>query len=220
MSHLISLHIPQSHKSWPLSAPIFQSMWLMDLETVISFFDKMHFIFSCVISNQCLWVLISVPRSLLLLTWETDTFLNAYNCPGELTWPSDLSCRHTGFQWGGGSFIIQRYYNVFNINLFQFGVFYMKALKRSPKITSVWRRVVKSLCHFPPQIFNGFFPLSSKRHTVSCENILFNKIKIFHHFEQTCVININRAKQLKNTQLRFQWIHLYCRTKCEMNHRT
>lgn len=49
-------------------------------------FDKMHFIFSCVASNRCLRVLISVPRSLLLLTWETDTFLNAYNCLEELTW--------------------------------------------------------------------------------------------------------------------------------------
>lgn len=63
-------------------------------------FDRMHFIFSCVISNRCLRVLISVPRSLLLLTWETDTFLNAYNCREERTRPFDLSCGRTGFQWG------------------------------------------------------------------------------------------------------------------------
>lgn len=62
-------------------------------------FDEMHFIFSCVISNRCLRVLISVPRSLLLLTWETDTFLNACNCLGKWTWTLDLPCSYTGFPW-------------------------------------------------------------------------------------------------------------------------
>lgn len=68
------------------------------LELLSPFFDKMRFIFSCVISNQSLRVLISVPRSLLLLTWETDTFLNAYNCLEEPAWPFYLSSGHTGLQ--------------------------------------------------------------------------------------------------------------------------
>lgn len=64
----ISEHV--THGSWNCNLP----------------FDKIHFIFSCVISNRCLRGLISVPRSLLLLTWETDTFLNAHNSLQELTW--------------------------------------------------------------------------------------------------------------------------------------
>lgn len=100
MNLFISLHIPQSHKSRPpvcadISEHVTHGSWNCNLH-----FDRMHFIFSCVISNRCLRVLISVPRSLLLLTWETDTFLNAYNCREERTRPFDLSCGHTGFQRG------------------------------------------------------------------------------------------------------------------------
>lgn len=77
-------------------------------------FDRTHFIFSCVISDRCLRGLISVPRSLLLFTWETDTFLNAYNCREEQTRLFDLPCCHTGFSGGGG----WRYNNVLNVILF------------------------------------------------------------------------------------------------------
>lgn len=65
-------------------------------------FDKMHFIFSSVISNRCLRVLISVPRSLLLLTWETDTFLNAYKLPRGVNmtvWPFPRSHRFSEFDY-------------------------------------------------------------------------------------------------------------------------
>lgn len=100
MNHLILLHIPQSNKTLaPVCADISEHLTHGSRNCNLHF-DRMHFIFSCVISNQCLRVLISVPRSLLLLTWETDTFLNAYNCREALTRPSDLFCSHTGFQWG------------------------------------------------------------------------------------------------------------------------
>ena len=38
----------------PVCTDVFHSMWLMDLETVISILTRCIFIFSCVISNQCL----------------------------------------------------------------------------------------------------------------------------------------------------------------------
>lgn len=60
-SFLISFHIPQKPREpRPLSAPIFHSMWLMDLKTVISILTGCFVCFffllflGCVISNQCL----------------------------------------------------------------------------------------------------------------------------------------------------------------------
>lgn len=78
-------------------------------------FDKMHFIFSCVISNQCLWVLISVPRSLLLLTWETDTFLNAFNCLEKLTWTPWPSLQSHRFPVGEAGWYKGITFHVFTI---------------------------------------------------------------------------------------------------------
>lgn len=80
-----SVHIQRSHESRPLSPAIFQSVVTHGFWNCNLHFDGTCFIFSCLISNvafRC-W---SVPRSRLLLTWETDTFLNASNCQEEPTW--------------------------------------------------------------------------------------------------------------------------------------
>lgn len=122
-------------------------------------FDRMHFIFSCVISNRCLWVLISVPRSLLLLTWETDTFLNAYNCREQRTRPFDLFFQVSS----GGSLAVQRYYSVFNINLCIL-FFKYEGSKNMSRCYLCWRPRVKTLLRIPAADFQLFPPRFQKIH--------------------------------------------------------
>lgn len=57
----------------------------LDWETVISILTRMQLFLAEPRLSEASRALISVPRSRLLLTWETDTFLNASNWPEEVT---------------------------------------------------------------------------------------------------------------------------------------
>lgn len=73
-----------------------------DWETVISILTRMRLFLAEPRLSEASRALISVPRSRLLLTWETDTFLNASNWPEEPTWAATFPAVADIFKdWGG-----------------------------------------------------------------------------------------------------------------------
>lgn len=79
-------------------------------ETVISILTRMRLFLAEPRLSEASRVLISVPGSRLLLTWETDTFLNASKWPEEVTRAATFPAVTDIFKDGGGgrgSFVIQ-----------------------------------------------------------------------------------------------------------------
>lgn len=148
--------------------------------------DKMHLFLAVQHLTNASWALISVPRLLLLLTWETDTFLNASNWPEEPTRAPTFPAVTDIFKDRG--LVTQRSYNNY---CKRFLSAKNNAKERINQVRNQWKKKL------PQLISNGFFSflLNIKMGKYKWgRTLLLHKI-IFYLFDQA--LTLNRVKEPK-----------------------
>lgn len=138
--------------------------------------------------------LISVPRSLLLLTWETDTFLNASNWPEEPTRAPTFPAVVDIFKDRG--LVTQRSHNNYRKR-------FLSAKNNAKEIINnqvrdQWKADFKLIFFFPLNIKMGKYKWGRWETTLLLHNITF------YLFDQA--LTLNRAKEAK-TERRFSCVN-------------